>query len=151
MTENDDNIHLIHCIYSSAATIKFSDDDIIALLEKSRTSNSQLDVTGMLLFEDGSFLQILEGTPEAIADLYKKISADKRHNNVTKIIQEPIEERSFSEWTMGYSGITRKELKEIDGLNDFFSSKKCYTELDENRTKKLLKAFKDGKWRASLQ
>jgi uncharacterized Fe-S cluster-containing MiaB family protein len=141
---------LVHCIYSSAQTIEFSHDDIIALLEAARKNNSKLGVTGILLYDSGSFFQILEGEPDVIQALYKKIENDKRHCRVSKIIYEPIESRSFSEWTMGYAGVTREKLRAIDGLNDFFYSRKCYTDLDEGRAKMLLIAFKEGKWRASI-
>jgi hypothetical protein len=150
MSENIEENNLVHCIYSSAETVEFSHEDIISLLKKAREVNSNLGVTGMLLYEDGSFFQVLEGPSETVVPLYEKIGQDKRHERVTKLIQEPIKERSFSEWTMGYSGVTREELKEIEGLNDFFYSNKCFTELDEGRAKKLLEAFKGGKWRASL-
>ena len=51
---------------------------------------------------------------------------------------------------MGYAGVTREDLKEIDGLNDFFSSHNCYTDLDEVHAKMLLNAFIDGRWRLTL-
>ncbi len=136
--END----LIHCIYSSAETVEFSHEDIISLLARAREMNTKLGVTGMLLYEAGTFFQVLEGPAQIVADLYKKIGNDKRHDRVIKIIQEPIKARSFSEWTMGYSDVTREELKEIQGLNDFFHSQKCYTELDEGREKKYLQPSK---------
>jgi hypothetical protein len=37
-----------------------------------------------------------------------------------KLIQEPIEQRSFAEWTMGLGQPDRDELGAIPGLNDFF-------------------------------
>ncbi|MDO6706772.1 BLUF domain-containing protein [Photobacterium sp. 1_MG-2023] len=142
---------LIHCIYSSEETIPFSSYDIFSLLESARKVNLNLGVTGVLLYDSGSFFQVLEGEISIVDSLYKKISNDKRHHRMRKIIQEPIESREFAEWTMGYAGISRKELKNIDGLNDFFVGGACYTDLDEGRAKKLLKAFKDGRWRASIR
>ncbi len=142
---------LIHCIYSSSSTIEFTQLEFLQLLETAREINSKLDITGILLYEDKSFFQVLEGPPRAVKVLYEKIGRDKRHDKVIKIIEEPIQARGFSQWTMGYTGVTRKELKEIEGLNDFFSSQQCYTDLDESRAKTLLQAFKSGKWRASIQ
>lgn len=141
---------LVHCIYSSAAIVEFSQDDIVALLEKARSNNYELGVTGMLLYDRGSFFQVLEGKPDVVTSLLKIIQKDERHDQVVKIIYEEIEERDFSGWTMGFSGMTRKDLKNIEGLNDFFQSNRLYTDLDEGRAKVLLKAFKEGKWRASI-
>lgn len=140
---------LIHCIYTSAATEDFSNEEVIAILRKAREKNKQLGVTGILLYESGSFFQIIEGPEITIHSLYEKISQDKRHSHVTKIIVESIDQRSFSEWTMGYPKITREELMNIEGLNDFFRSGKCYRDLDQSRAAKLLESFKKGRWHFS--
>jgi uncharacterized Fe-S cluster-containing MiaB family protein len=146
METNTPETDLVHCIYTSAGTKNFENDEIIAILRRARLNNEKLKITGMLLYESGSFFQIIEGKKETIEQLYDKISQDKRHDRVTKILVEPIEKRSFSEWTMGYPQITREELSKIKGLNDFFSSGKCYSDLDKSRATKLLEAFKNGRW-----
>ncbi len=141
---------LAHCIYSSAETKTFTHEEIIALLEVARANNSQLGITGILLYDNGSFFQVLEGEPSVVQSLYDKIGADNRHRAVSKIVYEPIEERDLSERTMGYADITREELNRIDGLNDFFCGQQSYIDLDEGRAKTLLNAFKEGKWRSSI-
>ncbi|WP_439135241.1 BLUF domain-containing protein [Pseudomaricurvus sp.] len=151
MSENYIEADLIHCIYASTAKEKLEKNQIVSILEKARKKNSSINVTGMLLYDDGAFFQILEGKREVVEKLLVEISNDKRHDRIVKIIIEPIEERSFSEWTMGYSGATRSDLQKVDGLNDFFSKNRSFTELDEGRAKKLLAAFKSGQWRASLR
>ncbi|MDQ3001158.1 MAG: BLUF domain-containing protein, partial [Fibrobacterota bacterium] len=93
MNSETKEINLAHCIYASAATVEFSNLDISTLLEISRTNNSKLGVTGILLHDSGSFFQVLEGEPEVITSLYEKIGKDKRHNRVSKIIFESIESR----------------------------------------------------------
>jgi hypothetical protein len=52
---------LIHCIYASSAAPSFKEYDIPALLERARMANAECDLTGMLLYIDGSFFQVLEG------------------------------------------------------------------------------------------
>lgn len=146
--KTDEN--LVHCIYASAATAEFTSEDLDELLSVARKNNAALGVTGMLLYEKGSFFQILEGLPEAVETLYQKISADKRHSTIAKLILEPIEARSFANWSMGCASVPVHKLSEIEGLNDFFQSGKCFTDLDDGRAKKLLKAFKDGQWRSSI-
>jgi hypothetical protein len=120
------------------------------LLEKCRSNNATCDVTGMLLYQNGSFFQVLEGNRGTVERLFDKIAIDPRHKRVTKVILEPIAERAFGDWTMGYPQITSKELAEIPGLNDFFRQASSYLELGEGRAKTLLAAFKEGKWRARL-
>jgi hypothetical protein len=137
---------LIHYIYSSAATHAFSPAELAELLKKAREFNALHDLTGMLLYTEGSFFQVLEGPVEVIATLYAKIEKDKRHEQITKIIVEPIHKRSFAKWTMGFSNVSREELANIEGTNDFFSKAQCFADLDPGRAKKLLAAFRDGRW-----
>jgi len=151
MKSEDNNDNLVHCIYTSAQQVEFSQDDIINLLEKARKNNAKLGVTGMLLYDNGSFFQILEGQSDEVNSLFRTIEKDKRHKRIVKIIHEEIESRDFSEWTMGYSELTFDDLKDVEGLNDFFMSGRQYTDLDEGRAKTLLKAFKEGKWRSSIK
>ena len=144
-------MELVHCIYCSASTKKdFDAADLNALLEECRVKNAAANITGMLLFRDGAFFQVLEGDRSVVLALYEKIGKDKRHDRVTKIIVEPIEERAFANWTMGFSSATTKELADIPGLNDFFTRGLSYLELGPGRAKSLLAGFKDGKWRLSL-
>ncbi len=142
---------LVHCIYcSAAATTEFDPKGLQTLLEECRRNNAKLGITGMLLFQNGSFFQVLEGERTDVEALFEKIAADKRHTRVAKVILEPIEERAFGEWTMGYPKVSAKELAQIPGLNDFFARGSSYIELGEGRAKTLLAAFRDGRWRTSL-
>lgn len=141
-------IHIIYC--SVAANSDFSATDLDQLLAVCRRNNGQAGFTGLLLYQSPWFFQILEGEPVALEALYQKISLDKRHKRIMKIIQEPIAARDFGEWTMGRADLSRQELRLIPGLNDFFSSGTAWTELGEGRAKTLLEAFRSGKWRSSV-
>jgi hypothetical protein len=138
---------LIHTIYSSAANGAFEEHEIPALLGRIRSSNESIDVTGMLLFIEGSFFQVLEGEPAVIDALIRKIQSDTRHKHFTLIIREPIPARNFGEWTMGFETIGLAEAGELLGENDFFKSASCVARLSAGRAKKLLSAFRGGRWR----
>ena len=140
----------MHCIYASAATRHFETAELKALLQAARQHNDAAGLTGMLLYTEGSFFQVLEGVPDAVEALYARIELDKRHENVTKIVSEAIPDRSFASWTMGFSQISRKELALIADTNDFFSGSSCFLGLDSGRAKKLLSAFREGRWRKTL-
>jgi hypothetical protein len=142
---------LVHCIYASAATRPFEAPELAELLQKAREANERLGVTGMLLYAEGSFFQILEGPADVLYPLYQKIDRDQRHAQVTKIIWEPIPQRSFDDWTMGFYKVSRKELEGIAGVNDFFGSARCFADIDAGRAKKLLAAFREGNWRQKLE
>jgi EAL domain-containing protein (putative c-di-GMP-specific phosphodiesterase class I) len=142
--------NLIHLIYTSTATQAFTDNDILELLEKARENNQRLEITGMLLYTDGSFFQVLEGDRAVVDALFQHIAKDERHTAVTTIIRETIARRSFGDWTMGNTAISVQEVGDIVGLNDFFSEASCFSQLNSGRAKKLLSAFKEGRWRSKL-
>ena len=142
---------LIHLIYCSAATRPMNESELRKLLVKARAKNARLGITGILLYENGSFFQVLEGVPEVIDRLFNEICQDNRHNKVSTIIRESIFKRAFSEWTMGYPNVSLQELDEIIGLNDFFAEGSSLTEITPGRAKKILAAFRDGRWRAKVR
>lgn len=146
---NPDN--LAHLIYASTATPEFNPADLPTILQKARRRNAEQSVTGMLLYTSGSFFQVLEGAEATLAELFALISADPRHKNVTKIIHEPIANRAFGDWTMGYSQIDAAELESIEGFSDFFLQSNSLASLPPGRAKKLLAAFSQGRWRARLK
>ncbi|SEQ38542.1 Sensors of blue-light using FAD [Solimonas aquatica] len=144
-------MELVHCIYTSAArSPAFGRKELDELLKVCRTNNQAHGVTGMLLFEKGSFFQILEGERSQVEALFDKIATDPRHVRINKLIVERIAQRDFGEWTMGHGEISALDLLRIPGLNDFFSRGQSYEQLNEGRAKLLLAAFRDGDWRTRL-
>jgi Sensors of blue-light using FAD len=129
----------------------FRDDGIEELLATARAANAEADITGMLLYVDRGFFQVLEGHPLRIERVFAKIGADPRHERVTQIINEPIARRTFGQWTMGYPKLENQELRSIIGSNDFFSERSCLDGLETGRAKKLLAAFANGRWRSRIQ
>jgi hypothetical protein len=138
----------IHCVYASKASPGFREIDLPQLLQKSRTSNAARGVTGMLLFIEGSFFQVLEGGEADVKATYDRICLDDRHGQVSKIISEPIFGRDFPEWAMGYARPRLSDLKQLMGDDDFFASATCLENLSPGRARKLLSAFRQDRWRA---
>jgi hypothetical protein len=141
---------LIHLIYASTATGVPTDADLAEVLRASRCNNEPVAITGMLLYVDGSFFQVLEGSATAVDAAFARIAADARHCRAAVIIRERIARRAFGEWSMGYVAASAEELAAMTGLNDFFGQASCFDRLDGGRAKKLLAAFRGGRWRARL-
>lgn len=137
---------LIRVIYISSATPEFREYEIAELLKQARSANAKRGLTGMLLYIGGSFFQVLEGEAENVDSVYAAISRDKRHMRVTLIIREPIAEREFTEWTMGFSAVDPQEARKLLGENDFFNEATCITRLDSGRAKTLLTALGKRRW-----
>jgi hypothetical protein len=116
------------------------------VLEVSRRNNALLGVTGMLLHLRGSFFQVLERPPAVVEALYAKIFGDEAHEGVVLLIRETVEERTFGDWTMGWSDLSTAELASLPGCNDFFSSGSCFRALGEGRARQVLDGFRGGRW-----
>jgi hypothetical protein len=131
---------LISLIYASRSTEYFHEHEIPELLQQVRISNAKREITGMLLYIDGSFLQVLEGQPEMVDVLFSRILTDKRHTQLTLIARDSIPERAFEGWTMMHKTLDLVEAGETIGEVDYFTSPAWPTQLDVSRAKKLLSA-----------
>ena len=69
-------------IYVSAAVTPMDQQELAALLLKARANNKRLDVSGILVHHEGSFLQVLEGDPTVVEPLFARIQRDKRTSAV---------------------------------------------------------------------
>lgn len=91
----------IACLaYKSTATAAPSASDLDVLVSRARARNRSLDITGMLLFEDGHFLQTLEGPPDSLEALWSSIKHDGRHNHIEVLSKHIMTARLFSDWEL---------------------------------------------------
>jgi len=93
---------MFYLIYVSSAIKLMDQDELLLLLKEARENNHKLGVTGMLLYKEGNFMQILEGERHVILELYDMITKDSRHKNVIKIMTGDIKKRNYAEWSMGF-------------------------------------------------
>ena len=133
-------------VYASSAVNKFTDDQIVELLKKAREKNKRLNITGLLLYKDGNFMQALEGPEEAVRDLFSTIRQDDRHKGVIVLTSGKVEAREFKEWEMGFANVARiSKEKNLEGVSEFlqegFSSESFQN--DRSRVQTFLKVFRD--------
>jgi hypothetical protein len=72
-----------------------------SILSVSRRNNQAAGVTGFLIFDRDSFLQVLEGPRVALDATMARIAEDDRHRDVSVIEVRPVAQRAFHAWTMG--------------------------------------------------
>lgn len=131
---------MLYClIYISKAKYTLSDQELLEMLQQSRDRNKSHGVTGMLLYVHGRFLsvvnghlvhklssrfiQVLEGTAEAVELIYESISGDERHYDLIVLKREVAELRNFESWDMGFRSMQLEEYKQKAGffeLDDSF-------------------------------
>jgi hypothetical protein len=105
---------ILSVIYHSAATPGLSSFDVDEILAASRTRNKQNDITGMLLLENGRFLQALEGPEEDVRDLMARIEQDRRHEHVRVLVEETQDGRRFPDWAMARGHVAELEALALD-------------------------------------
>ena len=100
---------LVRLLYASKAATAVDQEELDAILRQSKANNAKSGVSGALCLcrTGGVFLQVLEGSREAVNALYAKLIVDGRHTNVTLLSYHEIRERRFSGWTMGQVNMAR--------------------------------------------
>ena len=78
-----DNYYLIYASYSQK---QWSEEDLTNLLRRARAYNGAKEITGMLLFFNNRFLQLLEGSKQNVLPLLEKIKNDERHDDLLVLI-----------------------------------------------------------------
>lgn len=93
---------MLSIVYSSAALKDFTSTDLADLLAQSRRANEQDGLTGLLVYRDGRFLQLLEGADDTVRATMHAIETDMRHGQIRVLLEEHIDAPRFPDWTMGY-------------------------------------------------
>ncbi|QJD96139.1 BLUF domain-containing protein [Mucilaginibacter robiniae] len=115
---------LYYLIYISKAMRLMQENDLNDILKVSLDWNLGHDLTGMLLYVEGKFLnqtagrfiQVLEGDEQKVKYTFSKIKQDSRHHNITMVDQGKIQERNFASWSMGFKSLNKEDYKELPGF-----------------------------------
>lgn len=71
-----------------------------SILTVAQHRNAANDVTGVLIFNQNLFAQVLEGDLAAVENTFGRISRDPRHTLPSVVLRTATAERSFGAWTM---------------------------------------------------
>ena len=113
----------LYClVYTSVAKQKMTDNCLKNLLDRTRSKNSAVSLTGMLLYIDPYFVQILEGDFDDVCETFTRISKDPIHHKVSLILKKPITERNFANLAMGFNKVTEKHIDSFVSLEAFYKS-----------------------------
>ena len=118
------------------------------LLSAARGNNSALRVSGVLVQSGSHFLQVLEGYPDTVDELYARIARDQRHSNVVALVREPIEQQLFGAWPLGFSTLSSQQIAALSGANESGVSDLGIPDLNVGRAKRLLNTLANSARRA---
>lgn len=104
-----------YLIYISTATHLLSEQELTDILTVCRKNNQINSITGVLLYNEGTFIQFLEGEEAAINYIYDIITSDERHKNIIKLTEGEIDKRNFPDWTMGFKALNAAQMESVEG------------------------------------
>ena len=118
---------IFYLIYHSQATAPMNDDDLLLLLDISRSWNKDHSLTGMLLYiqgeaggsSKGRFIQVIEGTELEVRRIFDRIKTDARHHHVTILNEGKLKSRNFKDWRMGFESLTLGDVNSHLGYATF--------------------------------
>jgi hypothetical protein len=99
-----------------------SSENLVSLLEQSRSNNIEVGITGLLLYMDtllgGRFIQMLEGSETEVRKMFDTIIADDRHRGVLLLSSGNADHRQFDYWSMGFRSFDAKEIENNPGFTE---------------------------------
>jgi len=136
---------MFYLIYTSIATVPPTEADLAQILLSSDRNNGRDGITGLLLYQDGSFIQMLEGGEDVVMEAYGRIGRDPRHHAVRKLNSGHSDRRYFPDWRMAFEpveadAVVRAEAMGLDEAADFIAR-----EEGEHLGIKLLRLFYEMK------
>jgi hypothetical protein len=96
-------------VYLSSTSGLLSEQQLSDILTKSQTNNHRLGITGLLLYNDGNVIQVLEGEKDTVQKLYKLICTDERHSGAFLMVEGHSATRNFPDWAMGFKIVTKQD------------------------------------------
>lgn len=100
-------------VYVSVATDLPRPRTVDAIVATARRVNPQLSLTGMLLWSDTRFAQLLEGPPDSLDLLYGRLLVDPRHHDLNMLARWDIPNRLFPDWSMASSRLDPRHAWEL--------------------------------------
>ena len=136
---------LSQLVYVSNRKPNCTEEEIEKILASCKKNNPPLNITGVLLYSEKKFIQLVEGESKVIMELYDKIKKDDRHSYTRMVALGAIKEKSFPSWHMGSKKIKDKDVdyrtdisKEDEKIFDNILNGK---EENGDRVLKILKTF----------
>ena len=137
---------MYYLIYSSIASPEIQESDLRDIIVASEKNNTEDGITGMLIYYDGTFFQMLEGEKDKVIDSYEKIQDDTRHSAVIKLFEGETSKRHFPDWKMALKVVAPKDFEKIKAYETIEEGNKFLTEVkDDHLGLQMLRFFYEQK------
>jgi hypothetical protein len=133
-------------VYVSSATRLLKDAELAEILRVSRANNQRDEITGMLLYKDGNFMQVLEGPEGKVSALINKLHHDPRHRGIQQLVQDHVSERQFDQWAMAFHKVDLSAQEDREAMSNFLDDEVAAAAFRSNPGKayRLLLSFRNN-------
>lgn len=128
-------------LYTSVETNTLADPDPMDILDQARSNNARDNVTGMLIYSGGQFLQALEGDASDVDAIFSRIAVDPRHRDVHMFLDHNIPSRTFSDWSMGFAITDLAEINVRTGAVSLNNLADIYRHVSDELVLELMIGF----------
>lgn len=125
--------------YMSDSTNDESMLTIKDIYKKAKLNNAKNNISGVLIYHNGNYLQVLEGNENDVNKTYERIAKDTRHKNIIKVINANVEQRIFEDYNFGFTIV--RSSSEFEELNDYLNWLKNADHQIANRLIKMVENF----------
>jgi hypothetical protein len=112
-------VPLLCAVYISSAVELMEPRRLHAMLTASRARNARAGISGMLLYKEGAFMQLIEGPADVVCVLLRKIQIDPRHRGMTVLYCRPITQRTFASWSMAFQNVDELGREERESVSRY--------------------------------
>jgi hypothetical protein len=139
---------MIQTAYVSRAAETMTQEALLSLLQQCLANNESSGVTGMLLYGNDTFVQVIEGEEAVLDAVIDRIRKDPRHSKIHFLYRKPLERRQYADWSMGFKRISAQDLQAIGGLSEFRAKDFNFDYLIEHEVvvETLMERFREPHW-----
>lgn len=107
---------MYYLIYISAAKAGVGEVEMHDILTEAILNNELHNLTGLLVYNDAMFIQMLEGEKKDVEFIYEKIKKDERHFDVRILSSGPSVQRYFPHWRMALEVTLEKTFRQLEAF-----------------------------------
>ncbi len=133
-------MHLIVYMSEYVGNTNSMFSDIGDIITTSKANNPKRGVTGILLYHQGKFVQVIEGEEKDLRSLMRIIEKDERHTNLEYLVDETINERGFDQWNMDFFNLSDKDSLNVEQMKEI---SRLYKKQPLIRSDQLVKMYED--------
>ena len=125
--------------YVSTVSPNLTEQEIKEVLNFSQNLNIETNITGILLYSEGNFFQVLEDKKKLLLSLFEKIKADPRHYNILTIFEKDVKITQFNTYKISFIWLDTRY--KYNDLKTYFSLIDSLNPSIQSTVKYILKKF----------